>query len=231
VALAAWVVYCASRQAPDFYRQALEASPEAQHEQGQRFEQQALTLHNQAYHAGRWEVRFAQDEINGWLAAELPAKFPHVLPTGVSEPRIDIRPGNVRLAIHYQRGNVDTVVSLTGDAYLTEHPNEVAIRIEQARAGLVPVPLARFLQEITERAARADIPLRWTEVGGAPVAIVRLPLESKEADRRRVVVERLTISAGELLVAGRTDERSLDGVESVAPSTAVQPLDSDTRQR
>src|SRR5262245_23958863 len=102
VALASWTIYSASRQPPEFYRQALTATPEVQHEQGQRFEQQALTLHNQAYHAGRWEVRFGQDEINGWLAAELPAKFPKVLPAGVSEPRIDISQGLVRLAIHYQ---------------------------------------------------------------------------------------------------------------------------------
>jgi hypothetical protein len=231
VAMVAWGVYRASRQAPEFYRQALTASGATLHEQGQRFEQQALTLHNQAYHAGRWEVRFAQDEINGWLAVELPANFPRILPTGVSEPRIDINRGVVRMAVHYQRGNVDTVISLTGDAYLTEHPNEVAIRIEQARAGLVPVPLAKFLQEITERAARADIPLRWTEVRGAPVAIVRLPLESKEADHRQVVLERLTFSDGELLVAGRTDELSPGSRERIAPVTATQPADSDTRQR
>jgi hypothetical protein len=223
VVAAASCLYQASRVVPMFYREALAAPAANEHEQGRAFEQHALALHNQLYQSGAWEVQFTQDEINGWLAADLPDKFPQALPVGVSDPRVAIEGGVVRLAVHYQRGSVDTVVSLTGDAWLTDQPNEIAVRIDQARAGLVPVPLGRFLQEISERAARANVPLRWTEAKGAPVALVRLPLDTDDA--RRLTLQRLDIVGSELVVAGRTDE------EPRAPTTVAQPADSETRQR
>jgi hypothetical protein len=228
--LTLWCVSRAARHMPEFYRQALAAPPTQQLERGQQFEEHALALHNQLHHAGRWEVRFTQDEINGWLATDLPAKFPRVLPPGVSEPRIAIDRGVVRLAVHYQRSGVDTVVSLSGQIHLTDQPNEVAIHIVQARAGLLPMPLTKFLNEITERAARADLPLRWTEAQGAPVALLRLPLDLDDTRGRQLVLERLHLGEGELVVAGRTDEQSSEK-ELAAPSTAVQAVESETHQR
>jgi hypothetical protein len=223
-------VYQASRSVPAFYRQALAAPTATQHQSGQRFEQHAMALHNQLYHAGRWEIHFTEDEINGWLAADLPEKFPQALPAGVSGPRISIDGGVVHLAVRYQRGAIDTIVSLAGDACLTDQPNEIAVRIDQARAGLVPVPLARFLHEISERAARANVPLRWTEDKGVPVALVRVPLDADNA-RRRLTLERVQFAGGELIVAGRTEDDSLDSSQPVAPNTAAQPAASETRQR
>src|SRR4029079_4731605 len=169
-------LYQASRIVPAFYRQALIAPAGAVAEDGQQFERAALDLHNQRHRSGRWKARLTQEQINGWLASDLPAKFPHALPGGISEPRIAIDDGVLRLAVRYQRGGVDTVLSIAGEAYLTAQPNEIAIRVDQARAGLVPVPLTRFLSEIDEQAARANLPLRWAEARGAPVALIRLAL-------------------------------------------------------
>jgi hypothetical protein len=203
---------------------------EAQIEEGQRFERDALDLHNQLQQDGRWEACLTQEEINGWLATDLPAKFPLVLPSGVSEPRVAIENGTVHIAVHYQRDGVDTVLSVSGEAYLTAQPNEIAVRLEQARAGLLPVPLARFLDEITERAARADLPLRWTEVRGAPVALVRLPLDLDDAGRR-VVLDRLRWSRGQLVLGGRTEEDHSPENDRAEPATAGQPGEKETRQR
>jgi len=160
----------------------------------------------------------------------LPEKFPQLLPAGVSEPRIAIDRDAVHIAVHYERGGVDTVVSLAGHVQLTEQPNEIAVRIDQARAGLVPVPLARFLEDVADRAARADIPLRWTEVKGAPVALVRVPLETKDA-RRQLVLERLDFREGEFSVAGRTEDESIEQGDKAPPATANQSAESETRQR
>src|SRR5207244_7358450 len=78
------VVHRAIQQVPEFYRRALAAPTSGQYEQGQRFEEHALAMHNQLQHASRWEARFTQEERNGWLAAEMPAKFPRELTPGVS---------------------------------------------------------------------------------------------------------------------------------------------------
>jgi hypothetical protein len=198
-------LYRAARHVPEFYERALAARPEEQKEAGLKFEQQALALHNQVRHAGRWEARFTQDQINGWLAADLPVKFPQALPQGVSDPRIAIDETQVQLAVRYRRGNTDAVVSLAGQVQLTAEPNELAVRIDAVRAGAFPLPFAQFREDIVERAAKAGVPIRWTEVDSVPVALVRLPLDPRDFKGRRLVVEELRLVAGELIVAGRTE--------------------------
>jgi hypothetical protein len=214
---------------PAFYRQALAASPSEASQQGDQFERAALALHNSAQHTGRWELSFSADEINGWLATDLPAKFPRLLPAGISDPRVAIEGDTFRIAVRYNRGGVDTVLSLTGEAYLTAQTNEVAIRLGEARAGLVPIPLGRVIQEINDRAERSDVNLRWTEVKASPVALVRLPLDSDREDRR-VVLDRLDTRPGHVLVAGHTETLAYPHDHDASPATAGQS-DKATRQR
>ena len=204
-AITAFSVYRASQVVPEFYERALSARPEDQKEAGQKFEQQALELHNQARHAGRWEARFTEDQINGWLAAELPVKFPKLLPGGIADPRVAISPSQAQLALRYDKGGTQTVVTLSGQVQLTTEPNELAVRIDGVRAGLLPLPFARFRDEIAERAAKAGYPLRWTEIEGSPVALLRLPLDERQFKGRKLIVEELALNAGELVVAGRTE--------------------------
>jgi hypothetical protein len=86
-AVASFGLYRASQQVPKFYQRAL-VSTAAEHDSGERFERQALALHNQARRQGQWEARFSEDEINGWLAAVLPENFrrrwPKEFPTHAS---------------------------------------------------------------------------------------------------------------------------------------------------
>ena len=221
--------YLASRRAPSFYRQALSAPPADALEQGERFERAALALHNQVQRPGRWEAALTADEINGWLATELPAKFPQMLPTGIADPRVAIDGETFRAAVHYQRGGIDTVLSISGEAYLTAQDNEIAIRLTQARAGLVPIPLGHVIQEISQRAERAELSIRWTEVKGSPVALVRLPLDLADGTGR-IVLDRLDTAHNQLLLAGRTESITPDTQGENRPATALQP-DKDTRQR
>ena len=223
-----WIAFAASRRAPEFYRQALAASPEALAEDGQQFERTALDLHNQLQHDGHWQACLTQEEINGWLATDLPAKFPKALPAGVSQPRIAIDDGQFRVAARYQQDGIDTVLSLSGEAYLTAQPNELALRLDQARAGLVPLPLAQLIDDISAWAARQHLPLRWTEVRGAPVALFRLPAEWDDDGNRDFLLDHLELTPGKLLLAGRTHDRPSDGAR---PVTAGQPGEKETRQR
>lgn len=227
-------MYRASRHVPEFYQQALAIQPEVQKAEGQKFEQEALALHNQVRHPGRWEARFSQDEINGWLAADLPVKFPKALPRGVSDPRLAFDETQVQLAVRYQRGDTAAVVSLSGHVQLTEEPNELAVRIDGVRAGALPLPFAQFRDEIAERAAKAGLPIRWSEAAGAPVALIRLPLDPRDFKGRQLVVEELRLTAGELIVAGRTEppaEPAEPPAASGEPARVAVPVDSDLQQR
>jgi hypothetical protein len=227
--------YRASQAVPEFYEAALVSKPVEQKAAADALERQVLNLHNEVRRPGRWEARFSQDQINGWLAADLPAKFPGALPRGVSDPRVNIQPEKMQLAVRYQQGDVLTVLSLAGDAYLTDRPNEIAVRIERVRAGAVPVPLGQFLEKIAERATDAGLPLRWTEEEGDPVAIVALPLHRREFRGRNLQVDKLEIGEGEIVVSGQTemlDEKTAQVPASEGgPNAAEAPAANDTRQR
>src|SRR5262245_52073533 len=119
VAVLLTAAYRATQQVPAFYQAALAQRPVEQKAAADQLERQVLELHNEARKPGRWEARFSQEQINGWLAADLPVKFPGALPDGVSAPRVAIEPGHMQLAVRYDHGDVSTVLSLAGDAYLT----------------------------------------------------------------------------------------------------------------
>jgi hypothetical protein len=205
VAVFLTAAYRATQQVPEFYQAALVERPVEQKAAADALEREVLSLNNEVRKPGRWEARFSQDQINGWLAADLPVKFPGALPAGVSQPRVAIEPDHVQMAVKFKQGDVETVLSLTGDAYLTDRPNEVAIHIEHVRAGAFPVPLSRFLDNIAEKAGDAGLPLRWDEQDGDPVAIVTLPLDREEFQGKQLRVEELSINEGEIVVAGRTE--------------------------
>jgi hypothetical protein len=235
VAILLTAAYRATQQVPEFYEQALAQQPVEQKAAADQLERQVLELHNEARKPGRWEARFSQEQINGWLAADLPEKFPGALPDGVSAPRVAIEPNHMQLAVRYEQGDVSTVLSLTGDAHLTDRPNEVAIQIEHVRAGAFPVPLAQFLDKIAERAGEAGLPMRWSEHEGDPVALVTLPLDRKEFKGKQLHVERLEIGAGEIVVSGRTDPPKGESSDSGAPAgeteTAKQPGEETSVER
>src|SRR5262245_49594056 len=192
----------AVRQRPRFYVHVLAGKQELQREAAQRFELQSIALHNALQHDGRWSLALSQEEINGWLAVELPEKFPALLPAGVSQPRICIAGHQVQVAVGLEQHGIATVVSLFGDVDLTTQPNEVAVRIERVRAGIVPMPLNKLLDLISTLAADSGLAIRWTEVEGDPVLLLKLPTE---VNRRQLLLESLELADGNLLIAGRTE--------------------------
>ena len=222
LAVSLWGVYQASQQVPQFYEQALAAPPETQVAAGQALERQAASLNNQVRRPGRWEARFTQDQINGWLAVDLPKKFPGSLPRGVTDPRVAVSPDEIQLAVKWQQGNTSAVLSAAGDVYLTEEPNQIAVRVVAVRAGALPVPLARFLDEIAERAASSGLPLEWTEIEGDPVALIKLPLDREEFRGKQLLVEELRLEEGAIVVAGKTEGGDL---------STTQPSNSEMRTR
>ena len=116
VAVLLTAAFRATQQVPAFYQAALAQKPVEQKAAADQLEAQVLKLHKEARKPGRWVARFSQEQINGWLAADLPVKFPGALPDGVSAPRVAIEPGHMQLAVRYDHGDVSTVLSLAGDA-------------------------------------------------------------------------------------------------------------------
>lgn len=219
--LGAFGLFRASQHVPEFYAQALTIEPQRQAVAGDELERQALELNNQVRRPGEWFARFTTEQINGWLANDLPEKFPRILPAGVSQPRVSLQKGLAQIACHYNQGSFSTVIVLGIEPYLTDDPNTVAVRIRHARAGTLPVPLGSFLDDISARAAASGVPLRWSQVEGDPVALVTIPGRIEELKNRRLVIETVDVEDGEILLSGRTD--AAGPRVATLPRPATQP--------
>lgn len=233
LALGWWGVIQATQYVPDFYHEALAAEPGARQAQSEQFERQALALQNALYHEGAWEVEVSDEQVNAWLGTTLAAQFPKALSRGVSEPRIAFDQNQLRAAVRYRWRETWVVVSLAGAAYLTPQPNEIAFRLERARAGRLPLPLNLYRDDLSRHAARLGLALRWTEADGLPVAVLRLPPSFTSRRGQALTLDRLHLASGRLTIAGSTapiaaaaDVLAADNLRPAPPQGT-----SETRQR
>ena len=203
--IAGILLFQASQSVPDFYEQALNQDSAESIVAGEQFERSVLSLTNDLQTHTHWQATFTADEINGWLTADLPAQFPGVLPRSVREPRVALDEGEAQLACRVESKRLSAIVSFDLAIFLTENPNELAIRVNGARAGSVPVPIKDFLNKVTNAARRAKLQIHWTHDGGVPTALVKIPSHHKDL-KRGVLVESLELRPGELFLAGRSEE-------------------------
>jgi len=201
--MSAFVAYRASQQVPDFYEQALKAAPEIEKAASDAMIQRAMTLASEVREPGSWEAVFTTEQINGWLAVDLPRNYPDSLPPNVRDPRVAIKPRQLRVACRYQGDHWSTVLSLAADVYLAA-PNVIAVRIHGARAGRLPLPLQKILEQIAQETARLDLHVRWTQAAGDPVAEISIA-PRPDSDGKTIRVESLELGDGELYLAGTTE--------------------------
>ena len=187
---------------PPYYRQALEADPGQQSQASQQMVAQALQLTNQVKYDPHWEALFTQEQINGYLAVELPQNHPEMLPPEVKQPRVWITSQGVYVFFRYRTGALNTVIHILVDAYVTED-HQVALHLRQVRAGMVPLPMSEVVELISQQASRLDVSLRWAQKDGRPVALIQIP---PLRGNRRVVVDSIQLERGQVLIRGRTLE-------------------------
>lgn len=201
------LVHRALRHVPEFYRQSLANPPLAaeQRRLGDKLEQQALQVRNDSRHAGRWQAVFTEEQLNAWLAVDLVQKFPHAMPREIRDPRVKIGQGEAQIGCTYEGPRIRTVISLTADVYLTQRPNEVAVRIKNLRAGRLPLPLSRSLEQIASKARDVRVDLTWSQQDADPVALIRVPIQHPEQSRRQVHLETVELREGQVVLAGRTE--------------------------
>ncbi|WP_197454421.1 hypothetical protein Pla52nx_006339 [Stieleria varia] len=207
----AGVLYWAHRQTqqvPDFYAEAIERMPVETAEASSELTANVEELQSQAAKSGSWRAKFSDEQINAWLLEELPRKFPILLTRGVSDPRILIRDDHMLVAAKYQNRKIDTVVSFQVSVKLTEHANLLAVQISNLRAGALPLPMQRFLDNITNEAAKGDVDVKWDLTDEGPVALISVPRDHPKYVVSPVVVESVQMTDGILSVAGHTGPKA-----------------------
>ncbi len=197
-----YFLYQAAQKPPEFYEAALQINPEAQKLAGSEFESRVLQLQNDLLEQGTWEAIFSDKQINGWLASDMPKKFPKALPANVYEPRVEIKPGIVHLAFRFESKQFSGIVVCSGEAYCTDKSNQVAVRIDDVKAGVVSLPVSKWLDEIAKGITRSGFSVVWSEENGNPVALITIPEDTLEGGD--VVVESIELLDGKVRLRGRT---------------------------
>ncbi len=199
--IGAFAVHRATHATPKFYEQALARDPASQKQSSEEFLQQATALVSDVEQNERWQIVFTAEQINGWLAVDVPENLPDVIPPEVRDPRVAIQPGEATIACRLKTDKIDAVVSFSCDVFVSA-PNEIALRFRRASLGSLRVPISRVLAPVGQAAAKLDLQLVWRQQAGDPVAVITLN-DPKAESRRNVELEAIELGEGELLIAGR----------------------------
>jgi len=192
-------VYEATQRVPEFYHQAISRSPAAEESARDDFVAQAAALVSDLDRSGPWQSLFTAEQINAWLALELARHYPGLLLGDLHDPRIVINEREAILACRYESGELAAVLSLEFDVYLHE-PNVLAVRIQGARAGALPVPLAQVLDAINHAAAELGLRIEWHKTHGDPVALINFADQGSSFGR--FCLETVELHDGEVFLAG-----------------------------
>jgi hypothetical protein len=207
IAQLAVVCFVAAAWGPDFYQNRLTVSQYALAVHGAAFEEKMQALHTDASDDdGVWSVELSDEQINGWLAVELPRRYPRSLPNQLREPRVAIDAECCHVACQYRNGATSAILTLCLDLQPSERPNELKLKVLSAKIGSVPGLEHQAVGPIAQAARRSKIRLRWVSRDVQPEVLVQIPRRWLEEDRQ-VHVERINFTDGHLLVSGKSSKR------------------------
>ncbi len=188
------------RQAPAFYRAELARAREGQQAASDQCLANLSATASQAQRPGVWRAEFTAQELNGWLAHDLPRNHPELLSEAGSSPRVALEDHRGKIAFEH-RGFLTTYVSLEFDVEVRDE-RTFAIRFLALKGGAMPLPLGAVVEPLTSVAAQLDQPVQWTEEDGLPVALVTLT--NWEAENVQIVLREVRIEAERLVLVGET---------------------------
>ena len=186
---------------PEFYSQALAVGAPALQQSNREMLRRTAALNNDLKRTGKWQALFTDQQINGWLAVDVPKNHADLLPPEVRDPRVRITAEGMFAGARFE-GEVSAVISVDLEVRLTA-TNVLAVRINKARVGDVPWPLDRVVEEVIAAAASWGLQVEQTQTDGDPVLLVTLPPDLQN-NRRHVLLEHLEFRDGEVLLSGRT---------------------------
>lgn len=162
----------------------------------------ASALHAAFLQVGRWEGAFGERDINAFLALELPRNHPAILPDWCREPRVELLPGGLRLALRVGRGPLWATVWFDAEVTLQE-ANQLRVVVTRARLGVLPLPAGPPLAALARRLEQAGAVTEIRRGGARSVLVVYIP-STHEAGGVSHWLEAIRLAAGELAVTGET---------------------------
>jgi hypothetical protein len=188
---------------PAFYRSRAAAPPPGGAEPlARRLLTKASALRADFLRPGEWSTAVTEQEINAWLATDLPRNHPRLLPPRLSEPRVAFGSRQISVGGRLAWGPVGCVGSFEAEVVLRA-VNQVGIVVRAVRLGGLPLPAGPVLRELARRFADLGLPTELRRLDGRTVLVVYMsPTAAAGAATHRL--ESLAVEEGELLLAGTT---------------------------
>jgi len=200
-----WVLV---RYEPNVYLLAAVPPGEQRHQLSEKCCRELSQLYNSVANPDEeeWEHRFTDSEINSYLAEHFVQSHlnEHVLPEGISEPRLLIEADKIRVAFRYGSGLWSTIVTIDLRVWLVKgEPNVVALKLIGFHAGALPISAQSLLESITKTCQDNGIGVDWYRDDGAPVALLRFQAEQPHPT---LELEMLKLEPGAIHIKGRTKD-------------------------
>lgn len=192
----------ALRYTPSFYQQRCSAAGDSEQTQRSKsfVNKSSQLILNDIHNSSAWSAEFDEAEINAWLAEDF--EFQHAdqsLPRGVRAPRVALEKGQMRVGFRYRLGPLSTTVHVGFRTWVPKR-NVLAVELENAWAGALPIPTTYTRQVIERLAQRVNrdgktLDVVWKRNGNRLVALL-------EFSRSEVVLQRIDIVGKTIRVRG-----------------------------
>ncbi|MBI1830137.1 MAG: hypothetical protein HYR84_01645 [Planctomycetes bacterium] len=209
---------------PSFYRQCQTPHNEASKELASRFFRNFFEmLANRKFET--WGCEASAAEINCFFHElfDERAEADDLRKVGISavcvnleEPPTDdegnpMPGGHMRLGFRYGTGFFSTIITYDLKIWLVpKEPNVIAIEIQRARAGAVPISKQTILTQLSDLARKQNFNVTQYRHQGNPVAVIDLQGDSHPA---KSILTTMRIGANKLTLHGKTLEHGLAPLE------------------
>ena len=190
------------RHEPAFYRQDLDTADPRVEQQARRLVSKVSAVQAAWSQPGAWEAVLDEEEINAWLATDLPRNHPQLLPSGIDAPRVDLEPQRIAVAVRVGRWPLSAVASCRAEVVLRD-VNRLGVAVEQVALGGVPVPSGPLLHDLARRLTAAGLAADLRRLDGRTLLVIVIPPGSPDGGPTRSL-ERFSIDTGSVVFAGRT---------------------------
>lgn len=169
-----------------------------------------------------WDVRMTEKQVNSYFAEDFLSSHldEHLLPDGISEPRILFEPGKVRFAFRYGKGLLSSIISLDFNVWLTSETNTIAMQLTSLQAGSMPIGAQLFLDDLSVMLENNGIQVSWHRHEGHPVALLRFQADARETT---VQLQHLQIDQGNIIIRGKAVEPGLQRT-ALVPQHSTKPV-------
>jgi len=187
-------------QAPQFYLDRVDAGDEKKLEDlANQFLSRGSRLYNSIVTGSNsWKESFDEASINAWLAYDLKRNHQRALPREVTAPRVALEDESLRVGFRWGYGPATTVVQVALKTWVPQE-NRLAVELQGASAGALPLPTSYVRRIIESVAGRNGCEVRWKRHGANLVALIDLP-----KGNRGVKLRCAEVSNGVVTLSGRT---------------------------